>query len=41
MPSDADCLRMAAIACCFQFPAEKELIARLKEMAKEAEEASQ
>ena len=36
MPSDTDCLRMAAVACCLQFPAEKELIARLKEMAEEA-----
>ncbi len=41
MPSDADCLRMAAVACCFQFPDQRELIDRLKEMAKEAEEASQ
>ena len=41
MPSDADCLRMAAVACCLQFPDQGELIDRLKEMAKEAERASQ
>ena len=39
MHSDADCLRMAAIACCFQFPDQRELIDRLKEMANEADEA--